>query len=130
MEPASSLIIRGATPVDFDAIAEVWWESSRTADGAPLNHPSLYELRGRIDDEIAGGWSMTVADLHARIVGFLALKPQTAILDQLFILPTEQRLGVGRALLQAAMSALPTGFVLRTSAENRRARRFYEREGL
>lgn len=129
--PRSSITaLRNVMMADLDAIAGVWWESSRSADGAPANHPGVEQLRDRIDDEIAGGWRLAVAVRDGRIVGFLALKPEVAVLDQLFVLPAAQGSGVGRALLDRAKAELAAGFTLRTSADNHAARRFYEHQGL
>lgn len=130
MLPSSITALRNATKADLDAIADVWWESSRSADGAPADHPGVEQLRERIDDEVARDWRLTVAVQNGRIVGFLALKPQVAILDQLFVLPAAQRSGIGRALLDRAKAELAAGFTLRTLADNRAARRFYEHQGL
>jgi ribosomal protein S18 acetylase RimI-like enzyme len=115
---------------DFDRIAEVWWESSRRGDGAPDPHPALVEMRARIDQEVADEWRVSVAVRDGRIVGFLAVKLDSEVLDQLFILPAAQGGGVGQALFEIAKQAMPGGFTLRTAAANARARRFYERAGM
>ena len=65
-----------------------------------------------------------------RVVGMLALKPGDATLDQIFVSPKEQGRGIGRALLEVARRAMPGGFTLRMAASNRKARRFYEKEGM
>lgn len=121
---------RPAEPADFDRVAEVWWESGRNADGAVADHPSLAELRARVDREIAAGWELTLAIRAGRIAGFAAIRRGEAILDQLFVLPDDQGGGVGRALLACVQAAMPAGFTLRTAQENTQARRFYERSGL
>jgi ribosomal protein S18 acetylase RimI-like enzyme len=64
------------------------------------------------------------------LVGLLALKPAAGVLDQLFVAPAAQGTGVGRSLLDFAKAQLPDGFWLRTSVDNLRACRFYERNGL
>lgn len=38
--------------------------------------------------------------------------------------------GIGKALLDHAKAAMPSGFTLFTTSQNTRARHFYEREGL
>jgi GNAT superfamily N-acetyltransferase len=84
----------------------------------------------RIADELAAGWQAYLAWEENRPVGFLALKPDTGCLDQLFVLPEAQGSGVGRSLLDFAKDRLPNGLWLRTAAANLRACRFYERNGL
>ena len=60
---------------------------------------------------------------------FLALKPATGCLDQLFVLPEARGRGIGRLLLDFAKARLPGGLWLSTAEDNHRARRFYERNG-
>jgi len=121
---------RAAEATDFDALAQVWHESALSTEGAAPNLPSVEALRSRIDREIDAGWVVTVALDRGEIIGFLALKPAVAVLDQLFILPSHHGLGIGHALLDAAKSAMPGGFTLRTISANHKARRFYELSGL
>ena len=64
------------------------------------------------------------------IVGMLAIKPHEAILDQIFVLTSEQSSGVGLSLLEMAKRSMPQGFTLRMAATNCRAARFYELAGL
>ena len=126
----SKVAYRAASEADFDAIAYVWLESGRLADGAPSEGPTLHQNRTRIDAEIASGWNVRVAVHEGRIVGFLAFKPCDFLLDQLFVLPAFQGQGIGKALLEYAMAAMPEGFTLRTAAANIRARRFYDKADL
>lgn len=121
---------RAAGVDDFDAVAFVWHESARNAEGAAPQIPTLEELRSRIDRELAAGWKLSVCVAGDEIIGMLALQPDIAVLDQLFILPRHQARGVGLAGLQEAMKAMPQGFSLRTASGNYRARRFYERAGM
>jgi putative acetyltransferase len=112
------------------AVARLWFASWRST-GLPIaklaTEPVNYDRIGR---ELAAGWHMHLAWDTDRLVGFLALKPATQCLDQLFIGPEAQGIGIGRRLLDLAKERLPNGLWLRTSADNRRARRFYERNGL
>jgi putative acetyltransferase len=90
----------------------------------------LDELRKRVDLEFASGWNVTVAAYEKDIAGFLALRLDKAILDQLFVRPDLIGLDVGRTLLSHAMTMMPEGFTLYTRPTNRRACRFYEKMGL
>ena len=121
---------RTVEPADYDAIARVWLESARSSDGALSSLPSLAALRSRVDAEMAAGWDVTIVLDDDVIVGFLALKPAFAALDQIFILPTHQDRGIGRALIERAKAAMPSGFTLRTASANHKARRLYGRSGL
>lgn len=128
MDPSPE--IRVAAAADLDRTAEVWHESARHMDGADPAMPSLQALRERIDRELRSGWRLHVAFAGGEIVAMLAVKPAEAVLDQLFVLPSAVRQGIGRALLETAKREMPEGFTLRAAAANARARRFYEREGL
>lgn len=99
-------------------------------DAAASPMPSWAELRDRIDRELASGWELFVAERDYGIVGMLALKPREAVLDQIFVLPTDQASGVGTALLNVAKQRMTNGFRLRMASANRRAGHFYQRSGL
>jgi len=125
-----AIAIRRYRNQDRAATARLWLESWRST-GLPVarlaTEAGNYQ---RIAHELAGGWVAYLARDSDRLVGFLALKPDTGCLDQLFVLPEAQGSGVGRALLDFAKERLPNGLWLRTAADNLRACRFYERHGL
>jgi len=123
------LAIRPYRAEDRDATARLWLASWRSTGLAVAVHVTEAGNRERIARELAGGWEAYLAWDDDRLVGFLALKPETGCLDQLFIEPHAQGTGIGRALLEFAKAQLPGGIWLRTSVENRRACRFYERNG-
>ena len=130
MDEQRELSVRRAGSSDLDAVSRVWHESALSMAAAPANVPARETLRHRIDAELRSGWILYVALRGERVVGMLALKPETAILDQIFVAPGEQGKGVGRALLDAAKQLMPAGFTLRMAASNDQARLFYEAEGL
>jgi GNAT superfamily N-acetyltransferase len=107
---------RAAEPGDLDSIARVWHESARFADDALPEMPSVASLRERIDAELATGWSLWVTEVDHAVVGMLALKKSDAVLDELYVLPSVQRSGIGSFLLEQAMREMPRGFTLRTAA--------------
>src|SRR5260221_7834373 len=114
---------------DREAVAKVWLDSWRSTGLPVANHVTNTGNLDRIDRELAAGWEIHLAWDEDRLVGFLALKPGDACLDQLFISPEAQGSGVGRALLDLAKGQMPAGFLLRTSAHNHPAPRFYEPNG-
>ena len=125
-----SVAIRRYRDEDREAVAKLWLDSWRSTRLPVASHVTNTGNLDRIDGELAAGWEVHLAWDEDRLVGFLALKPGDACLDQLFISPEAQGSGVGRALLDLAKRRLPEGFWLRTSADNHRARRFYERNGM
>ena len=122
--------LRPSVAADHDTIAEVWHSSASMPGVGPPIMPSLSELRQRIDLEFEAGWNVTVAVRDADVVGFIAMKPSEAVLDQLFVRPKYVGLGVGQALLAHAIAAMTNGFTLFTRSTTVRARRFYEKAGL
>lgn len=92
--------------------------------------PTIDELRRRVDDEMAAGWVVTIAEHNSAVIGFAAVKRNEAILDQLFVQPGQIGSGVGRALFNRCLEMMPEGFTLHTASSNNKARRFYEKAGM
>jgi len=92
--------------------------------------PTEAELRKEIDAELSTGWQVTLAICGDEVVGFLAIRPDEAVLAELFVRPGSLGKGIGQALLARAIGAMPDGFTLFTRPGNTRARRFYEKAGL
>lgn len=126
----SNYRLRPATSDDHDAIAEIWHSSASLPGVGPPVMPTLGELRRRVNEEITAGWKVTVAEQNSAIVGFAAVKPNDAILDQLFVRPGHIGSGLGRALLKCCQEQMPAGFTLHTASSNEKARQFYERAGM
>jgi GNAT superfamily N-acetyltransferase len=122
--------IRPYRPADREAVARLWLDSWRSTGLPVAQHVTEAGNLERIDRELAAGWETHLAWDQDALVGFLALKRASSCLDQLFIAPAAQGAGVGRVLFDLARAGLPKGFWLRTSADNIRARRFYERNGM
>lgn len=122
--------VRPAVTADRARIAEIWHASASLPGVGPKIMPSRAELRRRVDDEMASGWQVTVAESADGLLGFVALRPEPAVLAELFVCPRHLGRGIGKALLHHAMAEMPDGFTLFTTSANAGARRFYEREGL
>lgn len=122
--------LAAANLADVRAIAKVWRESFRTADGAPATVWPLSHFQTRVAAVIRGACVVTVAKKGRRIVAFSVADPEARVLRQIFVLPALQGHGVGGRLLEEAMRVMPTGLSLSTAAANRRARLFYESYGL
>ena len=115
---------------DHQATARLWLASWRSTGLAVAQRATADVLLDRIPWELAAGWDVHLAWEDGKPVGFLALKPASACLDQLFVAPEAQGRRIGRALLDFAKDRLPNGLWLRTATDNLRACRFYERNGL
>lgn len=116
---------------DHARVARLWFESSLTSIPGEAAKPALHDiLFARIPTELDAGWTLILATEGEEIVGMLAYFPEKRRLHQLFIDPSFQGRGIGKALLNRAKADMPDGFWLTTMPRNVRARRFYEREGL
>jgi GNAT superfamily N-acetyltransferase len=124
------IAIRPYRDQDRHAVARLWldgWRSTGLSVARLATEAGNYDRIGR---ELAAGWEAHLAWDEDRLLGFLALKPASGCLDQLFIAPEAQGSGIGRLLLDLAKQRLPRGLWLRTARDNHRACRFYERNGL
>lgn len=121
--------LRPYAPGEETALAELWFESWLSIG---LEQPVVTKavLIERVPRDLAGRWEVTVAEANGELLGFLALAPSEQRLDQLFIAPHAQGLGVGSALFEVARRRLPDGFWLATHSDNSRARAFYEKAGM
>lgn len=126
----AQISIREAKSYDLDALAVVWHDSASNMDGATSEMPSVDQLRKRVDHELASGWKLHIAECKGSIVGLLATKPEEAVLDQIFVLTSEQGNGIGLKLIEFAKRIMNNGFTLRMAANNLRATVFYESCGL
>lgn len=122
--------LRPARETDRDWLAMAWHEGASLPGVGPAQLPDIAALRARIDVEFAEGWEVIIAEVDGEPAGFLALRPDRAELDQLFIRPRFHGGGIGRALFARAITAMPDGFTLFTRPGNRRACAFYEAQGM
>jgi ribosomal protein S18 acetylase RimI-like enzyme len=130
MDQLAPVALRPALPADYDAIAEIWHAGASLPTVGPPIMPTPEQLRRRVDAEFDAGWKVTLAVRDHQIVGFIAITPQQAHVEELFIRPDALGGGIGQALLAHAMAKMPEGFTLFTRTGNSRARRFYEKAGL
>lgn len=119
--------LRPATPQDADAIAEVHTVAMRTAmPYLPALHTDD-ETRAWIVGTVLPHQEVWVAEADGRVVGVAALEDD--MLQQLYLLPGYQGIGIGSALLAKAKALRPGGFSFYAFGRNVRARAFYEGRG-
>lgn len=121
--------IRPARPDEYDEVARVWMESWVTTGLAQAGDVLLTDLRARLRQEVATGWSLFVVDDQGTLAGMLALHLSDNYLDQLFVAPAYQGRSVGRHLLDFTRQLLPDEIWLRCARGNEKAWHWYEREG-
>ena len=81
-----------------------------------------------LDDWLAKGAVLTVAQDEAGLAGFSLFDAASGVMDQLCIAPRAQGTGVTRALMGALKAEAPR-IALTVNRDNKRALRYYEREG-
>jgi ribosomal protein S18 acetylase RimI-like enzyme len=79
---------------------------------------------GAVGDRPAAWW---VARYDGQVAGYMLLDGEK--LDHLYVLPTWQRCGIGRKLLNQAKLLAPNRLALLTFQKNTKARAFYEAQG-
>jgi ribosomal protein S18 acetylase RimI-like enzyme len=125
----SNPVIRPARADEYDEVARVWMQSWVSTGLAEESEFLFANLRARIRREIEDGWSLFVADDDGRLAAMLALHLPKLYLDQLFVAPDYQGRSLGRKLLAFTRAQLPDEIHLRCVRENKKAWRWYEREG-
>lgn len=123
----TSIQIRRADPQDADAIAHVHRTSMRTAMPYLPDLHTPEEDRRWVKTILLPNQTVWVAEDAGEIVGMAAM--HEGWLNQIYILPEYQGMGVGSALLAKAIEANPAGLTLWAFQRNDRARAFYERRG-
>ena len=63
------------------------------------------------------------------VIGFVTVDPATGYLDQLVVAPEAWGAKLADVLIVAAKETAPAGLDLHVNQDNRRAIRFYERQG-
>ena len=130
MDQPAPVTLRPAVAADYDAIAAIWHAGASLPTVGPPIMPTLEQLRRRVPAEFEAGWEVMLAVRDDEIVGFVAITPRQAHVEELFVRPDALGGGIGGTLLAHAMAAMPAGFTLFTRSGNSRARRFYEKAGM
>ena len=122
-----NVTLRPARHEDAADISEVFLVTRReTLPNLPQVHTDG-EVRTWIREVVLPTTTVWVAETDGAIVGFFCLDGH--MLDHMYIHPDHQRVQIGTALLEQARSLSPTHLQLYTFAQNKGARRFYERHG-
>lgn len=124
--------LRRATDADAGAVAEVYLRSRKELVAcAPLVH-SDESVREWVREKLVPAGGVTVASVAGVVVGFVAVSRSSGCswIEQLYVLPSHTRHGLGTALLDHARDELPPPIRLYTFQCNEPARGFYEHHGL
>lgn len=119
---------RRAVTTDGPAIAELIMRTR--AASAPSIPPGVHpppDVYRWVQEVVLAEHEVWVADPGAGPIAVMVLTP--GWLDQLYVDPDHQNLGLGSSLVRLAQHRQPEGLALWTFAANVGARRFYQRHG-
>ena len=121
--------IRSYAPSDFDAITKLWRRAREIAfpDFQRTKGHSFEEDCGYFKDVLLVENDVYVADLDGVVLAFMAIRGD--FIDQLYVAPTHQCQGIGKALIKFARMLSPERLWLYTFQINTNGRFFYEKNG-
>ena len=104
----NDLKIRPATPVDLDAITEIYADAVRNGTASyELQPPAGAEMAARFETLAAGGFPYLAAESSGKIVGYAyagPFRPRPAyrfvVENSVYVAPDAKGLGIGRLLLE------------------------------
>ena len=124
-----SFFIRDYRAADFDAVT-ILWRIAREKSIPEFQNAKghfFFEDQDYFRDFILTQNKVFVVESDHRPIAFMAMKDQ--FIDQLYVHPGRQKIGVGKALLEYARSLSPEHVWLYTLQINTNARAFYEKNG-
>ncbi|MEX2035138.1 MAG: N-acetyltransferase family protein [Xanthobacteraceae bacterium] len=103
-----STSIRPATPADIAAITRIYAEAVRHGTASfELEPPDETEMARRLRSLLDGGYPYLAAEIDGTVVGYAYAGPyrprpayRFSVEDSIYIDPSAQRRGIGRALLE------------------------------
>jgi len=135
------VVVREGRPDDWPAICRVFIDAGQTGWRHIVPEPLLADLSASEGWQPSNGANVLVAEVDGHVVGFTVIgpaqdsdaSPAVGEIDAFYTHPSVWGLGVGRALIAAAVNRLgELGFeeaTLWTEHRNHRPRRFYELAG-
>jgi GNAT superfamily N-acetyltransferase len=140
--PVEDVLIRRAVPGDIVAIQNVarlaWAAAYEGIIPRKIQARAMgiwYSQEALATTLDASGSLFLVAERAQTVLGFVNLRrssPEVVHLARIYLVPDEQRKGLGALLLDAAFALLPEGIeavTVNVEERNLPARRFYERRG-
>ena len=124
-----SFFIRDYRATDFDAVT-ILWRIAREKSIPEFQNAKghfFFEDQDYFRNFILKENTVFVVESDHRPIAFMAMKDQ--FIDQLFVHPDHQNIGVGKAFLEYARKLSPEHLWLYTLQINTNARAFYEKNG-
>jgi putative acetyltransferase len=127
---APALSLRRYAAADEDAVIELWRRTWQTAYPDIDFAERLPWWRARWREEIVPAAAIVLAlAAGGDVIGFVTVDAQTCYLDQIVVAPEHWGSGAAATLLAEAKRLSPSGLDLDVNTDNRRAIRFYEKQG-
>ncbi|WP_428242661.1 GNAT family N-acetyltransferase [Gynuella sp.] len=120
-----SYVIRPYSAADLELVLSVWESGNRQAHPF-LSNEFIKQIREIIPTDYLPNADTWVAELDEHVVGFVSLLGHEV--GALFVDPSYQSMGIGRALLDKA-SALHRTLELEVFCDNLNGKRFYDLYG-
>jgi len=124
-----NFFIRDYRPADFDAVT-ILWRIAREKSIPEFQNAKghfFFEDQDYFRNFILKENKVFVVERDQRPIAFMAMKDQ--FIDQLYVHPDHQKIGVGKVLLEYARKLSPEHVWLYTLQINTNARAFYEKNG-
>ncbi len=126
---AAAFTLRAYRAADEEAAIELWRRTWQLAYPRLDFTARLEWWRQRWRHELVPTALITVAESRGQLLGFVTVDPRTRYLDQIVVAPEAWGSQIAGALLAEAKRLSPAGLDLAVNADNRRALRFYEKQG-
>jgi putative acetyltransferase len=126
---AASFTLRPYQAADEETAIALWRRTWQIAYPRLDFAARLDWWRQRWRDELVPTATITIAESAGQLVGFVTVDPKTLYLDQIVVAPEAWGTPIAGALLAEAKRLSPAGLDLAVNADNRRAIRFYEKQG-
>jgi putative acetyltransferase len=122
-------VLRPYTPNDEEAAIDLWLRTW-------AQHYPHIDFAKRVDwwrerwrHELVPTATISIAESHGRMVGFVTVDPKSGYLDQIVVAPEAWGSPVAQMLMAEARRISPSGLTLKVNADNARAIRFYQKQG-
>ena len=122
-----TLLIRPATPDDFDACAKIINDYVDATDWLPRVH-SREATRGFFNEDLLATRTVLVAEDEGEVVAYMSFSPE-GFVYAIYLDPRARGRGIGKALIDIVKARNPQRVELTVFEKNVSALRFYEREG-
>jgi putative acetyltransferase len=126
---AAPVTLRPYQTADEETAIELWRRTWQIAYPRLDFTVRLDWWRQRWRTELAPTTTITMAEAAGQLVGFVTVDPKTMYLDQIVVAPEAWGSKTAGALMAEARRLSPAGLDLTVNADNRRAIRFYEKQG-